>query len=191
MNFMYPFILFEGLDRTGKTTVAKRIAQELGGVYLHSPPEVLMPFRKGFDAQGSDELNFAFYLVGNHILNQQIVQAIQTQLVVCDRHFPSTVASHSDKLGRNLDHHLEEMNPLPDRVYYFFADIGTIIERDKASGGVNERFYGREYWERVMANYDRIFSGNPGIVRIDTTHRTIDEVYELVLGDIRNTTPLS
>ena len=182
---MHPFILIEGLDRTGKSTIARRVAEAMGGRQLHSPPDVLVPFRAGFDSLSDDEINFCFYLVGNHVLNQQIAKILKRSPVVLDRHFPSTVAYHSPKLGRNLDYCLEGMSPLPNRIYYLTGDLDVLDERARVTCTRNDRFHGFDYWRQVASHYDRIFKGNETVVRVDTTDMAEDVVYKFVFGDLK------
>ncbi|MFO7710271.1 MAG: hypothetical protein R6V53_00745 [Candidatus Woesearchaeota archaeon] len=182
---MSQFILFEGLDRTGKSSIAKRIAHEMNAVLLHSPPELLMPFRSHFDAL-DNETNFSYYLTANHVLNCQIEELLKTSSVVCDRYFHTTIAYHSVKLKRNLDSYLNGMTVTPHRIYYLKGDVEVLEQRAKNSG--KDRFHGPDLWREVMRNYDRLFENLPNVLVIDTTDKTEEEVYKIVSEDIEKRT---
>lgn len=181
---MYPVILFEGLDHTGKSTIAEQIARELHGVIIHSPARELTPFRKYFDSLGNEE-NFAYYLTGNHAVDLKISHLRKKRIVIADRHFFSTVAYHSPKLGKNIDYILKGMKNVPDIIYYFTATIAELEKRTHKSGKVNERFHGARYWKEVEAHYQRIFEHYPQVRIVDTTGKTLEQVYQFILKDIR------
>ncbi|MBU2561531.1 MAG: AAA family ATPase [Nanoarchaeota archaeon] len=177
----HPVIIFEGLDHTGKTTTATRLVTEVGGVYLHSPPEELMLFRKEFDKMGPLP-NLEFYLTCNRIIDIKIREAQEHKPVVVDRHFFSTIAYHSNILGMDLDGVIATMLTLPDRVYYLTAELEEIEMRTARTGQINPRFHGKGLWAKADATYRRLLEGYP-VLEIDTTHIDEAAVYRLVLED--------
>lgn len=60
------FILFEGIDASGKISLAKRMAESVGGVYHYSPPKVIRDLRDYAD-QSFPNIRFQYYLLGNSI----------------------------------------------------------------------------------------------------------------------------
>ena len=180
---MKPFILFEGLDRTGKSILSAKVAEKIGAELLQSPPKELLPFREYFDGL-SNETNFAYYLECNRTLNKQIRSIRKNTPVVLDRYFFTTVAYHSVKLGRNIDYILDEMTSVPNRIYYFTGNINELNKRAIATGNINPRFHGIKLWKEVDKNYERLFFGNPNVVKIDSTKLKLDEVYKIILDDL-------
>ena len=181
---MHKFILFEGLDRTGKSTIAEKIAKLLDAKLLHSPPEVLVPFRKYFDTL-DNTTNFSYYLTANQILDFKISEYLKKQNVVCDRYYPTTAAYHSAKLNKNMNFILDTVRTKPDRIYYLTANPEILDKRATDTNSVNDRFHGIDLWRKVSKNYDKIFLHNPSVLRIDTTNKTEKEVLQIVLDDLK------
>lgn len=181
---MYQFILFEGLDRTGKSTIAKKIAKKIDGILLHSPPEILVPYRKHFDSLNND-INLSYYITANHILDYQISENIQKRNVVCDRHFFTTVVYHSAKLNKNLDYLLKNMKNIPSKIYYLTGKVSELDKRASDTNSKNNRFHEVILWKKVDENYNRIFAHYPNVIKINTTNKTEKEVLQIVLDDLK------
>jgi len=182
---MFPFLLFEGLDNTGKSIIAKKIAKKINAALYYGVPELLLPFREKFDNL-DDEISFAFYIIGNHIIDSQISESRKTRNVIVDRFFFSTIAYHSVKLGRNLDSFLNEMKNIPDKIYYLTGQIEEINKRTQKKGLKSNELYSPTFFKEFIRNYDRVLSRYSNIVIIDTTYNSIEEAYRIVLDDLLN-----
>lgn len=99
---MNPFIVFEGVDGSGKTTIGKKLAQEIGGVYIRTPSEGYRPARSYVDSSNSSEAKLLFYLSSVVHASHQIALSRQTKPVVCDRYVWSTLIPHSAYHGVDL-----------------------------------------------------------------------------------------
>lgn len=89
-----PLVFLEGLDGTGKSTLAKHLLEKLGdsASLLRSPPEELLHLRPHFDKQADKEARRAFYLLSNYACAVRIGELAAKGPVVVDRFWPSTVA---------------------------------------------------------------------------------------------------
>ncbi len=96
-----PFIVVEGLDGTGKSTVTKLIADKIGGIRVATPMEPYQGRRpKYVEATFNPQDSFEFYLEATLHAAWQIAQMCKTQAVVCDRYIASTFSYHT---GLGLD----------------------------------------------------------------------------------------
>ncbi len=99
------FIVFEGLDGSGKSTCARRVAECLGARYLTTPsPEVRKHREKvvgSFD--GCQEAAQLFYLSTVFAASEEVRRLLANQVsVVLDRYFLSTQA-YANFRGSRLD----------------------------------------------------------------------------------------
>ena len=59
---MNQFIVFEGVDGSGKTTVAKQLAQGIGASYVKTHGEEFQAVRRYIDQEAPPEARLLFYL---------------------------------------------------------------------------------------------------------------------------------
>jgi thymidylate kinase len=114
---LQPFICIEGLDGVGKTTIARTLAERIGGVYYKTPPPPYDSIRQTIDLRADPRTRFCFYLSAVGYASHQIGQLLMTQPVVCDRYIYSTIAYHSamDATLRSMvqaEHYLQADCPI-------------------------------------------------------------------------------
>ncbi len=91
------FIVIEGLDATGKSTLAINLAKHLDAILLKCPPRLEAPalsdmdLRSHFDNRPSVQRR-AYYRATNLIASEQAEVALKGGHVVMDRYWTSTVA---------------------------------------------------------------------------------------------------
>ncbi|MDD5551649.1 MAG: hypothetical protein PHI88_00580 [Candidatus Pacebacteria bacterium] len=90
------FILFEGIDGGGKTTLAKMLASELKAKYVVNPPSIFRigELRSFMDEEASLRVRFLYYLMGNVFVSDQIKSIRDSHIIICDRYIDSTLAIH-------------------------------------------------------------------------------------------------
>lgn len=90
------FIVFEGPDGVGKTTLIEEVVKRLRAKLFKSPPDPFKSMRATVDTQWEDpSARCSWYFGANIYLAYLIRLAIEAgQTVVCDRYYPSTVAFH-------------------------------------------------------------------------------------------------
>lgn len=113
------FIVIEGLDASGKSTLSKMLAKKMLGVRLSTPPDCLLGIREIFD-QHNSTLRRAFYALGNYIAAEEVKDISTIKHVVLDRYWHSTaayaIANEVTQAGNIL--------PPPDSpVYNFPSDL--------------------------------------------------------------------
>lgn len=102
------FIVIEGVDGVGKTSVARELAAQLGAVYFRTPSDTLesfqmaatfqsgLPLRQYADQQAycDPKVRFAFYVFAVIEASVHVERLLQHSSVVCDRFLSSTLAYH-------------------------------------------------------------------------------------------------
>ncbi|MCL5733874.1 MAG: hypothetical protein M1334_04480 [Patescibacteria group bacterium] len=88
-------VVIEGVDCVGKTTLAKKIALELGYVYYYLPQPPLSTIRKEIEDMKNVETRFFYYLATCVAAQPEIKSMLLSgQPVVIDRYVYSTFAMH-------------------------------------------------------------------------------------------------
>ena len=102
------FIVIEGLDATGKSTLVAELVKSLDATLLQCPPRLEAPefidgdLRSYFDERPAVQRR-AYYRAANLIASEQAEVALQVGHVVMDRYWTSTVAFAALDDDSNLD----------------------------------------------------------------------------------------
>jgi dTMP kinase len=191
------FLTFEGLDFSGKTTQARRLADRLGRrhkvVSLREPGgtriserlrEILLD-RKNLELCDAAEL-FLFSASRAQLVTEVIRPALgRGDIVICDRYFDSTTAYQGYGRGVNLEA-IRQLNTLatggtdPDLTIVVDIPVEEIERRRQAAGQAFDRMEssGRIFYERVRAGFRALAEDLPErVVCVDGT-RPIDGVHE-------------
>ncbi|KAK3591148.1 hypothetical protein CHS0354_040216 [Potamilus streckersoni] len=91
MSLKHPFVVVEGLDATGKTTLTKILEDKLGAARYYTPPPLVQHLRQFFDTL-PEIVRRAYYSVGNYLVAMEIAKECQTRPVIMDRYWHSTAA---------------------------------------------------------------------------------------------------
>src|SRR5882762_7072766 len=117
----YKFIVLEGIDGAGKSTVSRRLAKAIGAKLYRTPPPGFSATRRIIDADAELPSRFLFYLSSVVYASEAIRKLIRQQHVVCDRYLVTTVAYHR-AMGLALDLNLQNFNLIePD--FTFFLEL--------------------------------------------------------------------
>src|SRR5688500_6532456 len=190
------FITFEGIDRSGKTTQARMLADALGdeAVLVREPGGTRVAERVRDLVEGDVDLSamtetLLFGAARADLVERVIRPALAAgKIVVCDRYVDSTVAYQGGARGLGIDR-VEELNRwitgdlLPDVTFLLDVDPGHAGAR----GGELDRFEreGEELQRAVAAAYDELAERHLGrYVRIDGA-RSAEEVHRDVVTRVR------
>lgn len=125
----YKFIVLEGIDGAGKTTVSRALAKSIGAKYFRTPSSGFTTTRRHIDATAKINSRFLFYLSSVVYASDTILECLQHKHVVCDRYITSTVAYHR-AFGLNLDWNLDQLSLVqPD--FTFFLELANEEERKR------------------------------------------------------------
>ena len=179
---MYPFIVFEGLDGAGKTTLSKILASDLGGLYISNPPLLLKTggIREVMDKKVSLGTRFLYYLLGNLYVSDEIKEARKTKIVVCDRYIHSTLAIHR-LLGVRINVDLDSLElEEPDISFFIFIsdeeERRQRIENRQKKTEYDTMKENRDFRERYIA----YFRQRKEFIFIDTSHESEKESLEKI-----------
>ena len=188
------FVVIEGLDATGKSTLVQRLAACLNATPLKSPPRLEAPeflkadLRSHFDNRPPMQRR-AYYRAACLIASEQAEIALQKGHVVMDRYWTSTVAFSA--LDDEVDIAREWQGRYPPELREPDAVILLTVDeenRAKRMSGRGEPVTSEEQHlaadvvrrEAVLQTY-RTF----GPIEIDTSHLEPDAVLEKVLAALR------
>lgn len=137
----FPIIAVEGIDGSGKTTVAELVAKKMNRVCIHTPAKVYSDM-KGFfrNCKQYAVPRFYFFLSGIWEAYNRAIEICNEQPVIFDRYILSTLIYHRVMLqlcGINLNLNLIAMAgfpPKPDLNILLEVDNETAIRRIRSRG---------------------------------------------------------
>lgn len=186
------FITLEGIDRSGKTTQARLLADAIGALLLREPggTEAGERIRElladpGLELGPMGEL-LLFGAARAELVRREIRPALEAgNDVVCDRFTDSTLAYQGAArgLGRETVERLNRIATgglVPDLTLLLRIDPEPAFERDR---GREDRFEkeGLELQRAVAAAYDEIARGEPQRVVVVDAGRDVDAVHADVM----------
>ncbi|MBC3620414.1 deoxynucleoside kinase [Vibrio metschnikovii] len=192
---MNKFIVYEGLDACGKTTLSSRYAQEINTTVHSAIIKQAEPLRKMIDTSQSKERALLFFMLNNFLKSEEVAKARETEDVIFDRYLFSTLAYQSILLGeekvRTMFDVLNIANNilLPDVIVFVKDDAETINNRIKVRGG-EIQWYGDAVTQNhcVESAYKMIFNWfDIPIIEIDISEKfglSVEETYQLMKEQI-------
>lgn len=186
---MKKFIVYEGLDACGKTTLSTLYAEERNSVVHSAVVNEALSLRKVIDSNHSKEIALLFFMLNNFLKSKEIEEALVSGDVILDRYIFSTLAYQTIMLGegkvKKIFDALEIVNNilLPELIVFVKADAETINSRIETRGGKTQ-WYGDEVTQKncVETAYKRIFEWfDIPVVEIDTSNKlglSVEENYQ-------------
>ena len=187
------FIVIEGLDATGKSTLVAKLAKSLNATHLQCPPRLETPklidgdLRSYFDKCPSTQRR-AYYRAANLIASEQAGVALRTGHVVMDRYWTSTVAFAALDDDSDLDQKWQGRYPpelrKPDIVILLTVDEENRAKRMRERGelvtdeeqNLAAAIESRETVLRIYHTFDPI--------ELDTSQLSPDAVLDAVLAEL-------
>ena len=187
------FIVFEGLDGSGKTTQAKKLHQwleqnntptlltrEPGGTPLAESIRALLVQGTPESMTGMTEA-LLFNAARHEHLEKIIKPALDDgKIVVCDRYFGSTLALQTAS-GMNEEvlwtlHNIAQKNKLPDLTIFLTGDVERLIDRANARENGRTETAENRFEEKGMDYHKKVKSGFE-------KHMTWDHVVHISVED--------
>lgn len=181
------FLVFEGADASGKTTVARLLANHLQVTYYATPPKEFLSRREQVDLSASADDHYRFYLDGIRQASTEIWELLSKgKIVVSDRYWATTYVYHL-VMGASVakedfkDIVLPDITVLltvsPEVQAYRFAQRG-MSAGDRRMLNQQETL-SREFRKILVEEGKRLLT-------IDTSHLTLSEIMTQVLAEIEN-----
>ena len=170
------FILIEGVDATGKTTIAKQLAENLG--YINYQP-ILLRFRPllGFIDKLSIKMRFRFYYFSNVITSFHIKYLLKHNNVILEQYVFSTAAFHSVLLNTQLRN---QMLILPEKIVYLETDLNVIKKRLIQRNKITE-YEGLGFLYHVDNEYKRLLSDFNTVTTVNTSTTTVKQASKKIM----------
>lgn len=177
----HPFIVLEGLNGVGKTTVGKLLAERLGGEYYRTPPPPFDQIRERIDSSGDPIVRYYFYLSSVCYASIQIGQKRRKTPVVCDRYILTTQCYHS-VLGISVVNTDSLQLEKPDLTVLLTCREPErqvrLSQRGRTHNDLEEERMG------IASAFEREYRLSPEIFEVDTTDMAPKEVVNAILKQL-------
>jgi len=182
-----PFLVFEGVDGSGKTTIAKRISKEINASYVRTPGQGYEGIRGYIDNGTPPEAKLLYYLSSVFDASSQIKRQLPHTPVVCDRYEWSSLITHSVYFDKDISE-LEDFwkrisgNIIrPSRTVLFTVNeteqlLRLELGRSLSSPSMSDKFCLDDTKRKgVRRLYEEIAKRENWLI-VDTSRRSVDDV---------------
>ena len=183
------FIVFEGLDGSGKSTQQQLLndklqSDKISNISFREPGSTVIGEKIVKILQSDQKLSplselLLFYVSRSAIIEEKIKPALENyDVVICDRYFYSSVAYQGYGRGMNIDF-INQINDevvkniIPDLIFYM--DISWEEKKKRKGININDRF---EKEDRVFHN--KVRSGYKSMAKKDSDKWKIIDAEENV-----------
>ncbi len=202
------FISFEGIDGSGKTTQAKKLAARLeesgktvlflrepGGTEISEQIRQILLNKKNLKMTQISEL-LLFSASRAQLVTEVIKPALaQGTIVITDRFVDSTTAYQGSGRGLHIGgvksiNALATSGLMPRRTFFIDIPVAEMYERRRSSGQEIDRMEmsNEEFYQRVRDGYKEIAAEEPGrFITIDG-RQSIDEIHTIIWNEVEGLT---
>ena len=193
------FIVFEGIDGVGKTSLAQKLSHQLNYKFIETPLSELMFNNPQIYAKVVDYIHSYlpgflrawFYSFSNLYLSEKYCQEHSTNQrnLITNRYVVSNFAYNSDNYTGNFFANLFQFLAKPDLTIYLTADLETIKQRisnrNKDDKDLLQVEYNKNVRELLMLNFLKQNYNAKQVAIINTTNLNLDEVYKKITDRIQ------
>ena len=193
------FIVFEGIDGVGKTSLAQKLSHQLNYKFIETPLSELIFNNPQIYAKVVDYIHSYlpgflrawFYSFSNLYLSEKYCQEHSTNQrnLITNRYVVSNFAYNSDNYTGNFFANLFQFLAKPDLTIYLTADLETIKQRisnrNKDDKDLLQVEYNKNVREPLMLNFLKQNYNAKQVAIINTTNLNLDEVYKKIMDRIQ------
>ena len=185
------FIVLEGADGTGKTTVGTMLAERIGGKYIRTPGEEYKPIRSRIDKEAHHDARLLFYLSSVVDASHKIEDLLTQMPIVCDRYIWSSLIPHAAYYNESLESLEAQWNPLIKKLtlptYTVLLKVDEEEQLRRIGGRANGSLTASDQAcmreaprKRLRELYDQI-ALRDGWLKVDTTYQDQKSVMNEIL----------
>lgn len=180
------FIVFEGVDASGKTTASRLLANHFRAAYYATPPKKFLERREDVDLNASAIDHYRFYLDSIRLASIEIRDLLTDgQTVIGDRYWVSTYIYHL-VMGANVLRDDFRGIVFPDMTVLLTISpelqAYRLVQRGMSAG--DRRMLNQQ--EALSREFKKLLVDEDGYsVVVDTSHLTPAEVMTQVLAKIK------
>ncbi len=191
MPLPHRFLVVEGCNGVGKSTLVEYLCARFGASSFHYPPEFVTFRREArLDETVAPVPRLTYYLAGTLHLSDLVRDQLTKGPVICDRYLPSPLSLMVGQSAIQEAEALRLLEPFraylkkPDLILLLRADhsvVGARIQKRAVLSGnltaVAQQMRESEEFYVKRENASRRFAEQLGpVAELDTTHLTIEEM---------------
>lgn len=181
------FIVLEGVDGSGKTTAALRLAKEFNLEYFKTPGDIFAAVRPLFEDKAHVNARLYFYLGTVLYASQEIKKCLASKkMVICDRYIYTTLIYHKvlgARVSKGLEKEIISSIKMPDLSIFMYANAAARQARLGRRQETGDGYRGDQWLEQndQFQEQSLKFSKNYPMKMLDTTNLTIDQACQAIL----------
>lgn len=174
------FIVFEGLNGAGKSSLAKDLAKALRAKYITSPHKNIANLREIMD-DASLSAHYFYYMLGNIMISDELIKNNSKEIVICDRYVDSTIARHK-VLGLEISTADISQLDLKKPDIKFFIHCNEVVRRERIEKrGKKNKWDALDENKEMRSEYSKYFQKDKEYIFIDTSGETQTESLNKIL----------
>ncbi|WP_157729513.1 AAA family ATPase [Tumebacillus algifaecis] len=184
---MKPFLVIEGVDGTGKSTVCAALEQEQGAAFYKGMSPEWRDFRDFVDEDADDDSRLLYYFASCMYTSGKVKKSGEKVPVICHRYFATYMAIYSLNTGTPLEKVLEAFAPIRERMVTPHLSILLTADHEELKRRLLARVdelkatdmrvvNSHEYTLNFEAALRAVMSWDGPYIVLDTTGKTPEQV---------------